>query len=63
MNSALLNPSPDGACALSLEIVVWGRSICRTPSAHGTGLPVYHPMELLAEGLGEKTGEVVRPVG
>ena len=33
------------------EAIVTSCGMCRTQLAHGTGLPVYHPMELLAEAL------------
>lgn len=33
------------------EAVVTSCGMCRTQLAHGTGLPVYHPMELLADAL------------
>jgi glycerol-3-phosphate dehydrogenase subunit C len=37
--------------ASGAEAVVTSCGMCRTQLASGTGLPVYHPMELLAESL------------
>jgi len=42
------------------EAVVTSCGMCRTQLAHGTGLPVYHPMELLAEALAP-TSPVAQP--
>jgi glycerol-3-phosphate dehydrogenase subunit C len=36
------------------EAIVTSCGMCRTQLAHGTGLPVYHPMELLAASLASK---------
>jgi Fe-S oxidoreductase len=33
------------------EAIVTSCGMCRTQLAHGTGLPVYHPMELAAAAL------------
>jgi len=37
--------------ASGAEAVVTSCGMCRTQLAAGTGLPVYHPMQLLAEAL------------
>jgi len=63
VSRAMARPVFEGILASGASGIVTSCGMCRTQLAHGTGLPVYHPMELLAEGLGEKTGEVVRPVG
>ncbi len=49
---AIAEPVFEKIKASGAEAVVTSCGMCRTQLAHGTGLPVYHPMELLAAGLG-----------
>lgn len=44
-----------------VEAIVTSCGMCRTQLAGGTGLPVYHPMELLAEALEEARYAVPSP--
>jgi len=47
--------------ASGAEAVVTSCGMCRTQIAHGTGLAVYHPMELLPAALG-KSREIAAPI-
>ncbi len=47
--------------ASGVEAIVTSCGMCRTQLAHGTGLPVYHPMEVLAEALEEARYAVPSP--
>jgi len=50
-SSAIARETMDRLTASGAEAVVTSCGMCRTQIAQGTGLPVYHPMELLAEAL------------
>jgi len=51
ISSAIARETMDRIKASGAEAVVTSCGMCRTQLAQGTGLPVYHPMELLAESL------------
>jgi FAD/FMN-containing dehydrogenase/Fe-S oxidoreductase len=50
-SSAIARETMDRIRASGAEAVVTSCGMCRTQLAAGTGLPVYHPMELLAEAI------------
>ncbi|MGB2975585.1 MAG: anaerobic glycerol-3-phosphate dehydrogenase subunit C [Phycisphaerae bacterium] len=49
LSEAIARPVFDRILASGAEAIVTSCGMCRTQLAHGTGLPVYHPMELLAD--------------
>jgi glycerol-3-phosphate dehydrogenase subunit C len=51
VSSAIARETIERIKASGAEAVVTSCGMCRTQLAAGTGLPVYHPMELLAETL------------
>jgi len=59
VSRAMARPVFERILASGAEAIITSCGMCRTQLAHGTGLPVYHPMELLAEGLGEAAPGVV----
>jgi Fe-S oxidoreductase len=50
-SAAIAEETMDRLKSSGAEAVVTSCGMCRTQIAQGTGLPVYHPMELLAEAL------------
>jgi FAD/FMN-containing dehydrogenase/Fe-S oxidoreductase len=57
VSSAIAQEAFDRIRAAGAEAVVTSCGMCRTQLAAGTGLPVYHPMEVLAGALAENRGE------
>ena len=59
VSEAIAQPVLDRIRASGAEAVVTSCGMCRTQLAHGTGLPVVHPMEVLADALAgtERAGE------
>ncbi len=51
VSEAIAKETFDRIRASGAEAVVTSCGMCRTQLAQGTGLPVYHPMEILAEAL------------
>jgi FAD/FMN-containing dehydrogenase/Fe-S oxidoreductase len=51
VSSAIARETIERIKASGAEAIVTSCGMCRTQLAAGTGLPVYHPMELLAESL------------
>ena len=51
ISGAIAGPVFEKVAASGAEAVVTSCGMCRTQLAHGTGLPVYHPMEVLADAL------------
>jgi len=51
LSGAIAQPVFEKFLASGAEAIVTSCGMCRTQLAGGTGLPVYHPMELLAEAL------------
>ncbi len=51
ISSRIAQPVFDKILKSGAEAIVTSCGMCRTQLAHGTGLPVYHPMELLADAL------------
>jgi glycerol-3-phosphate dehydrogenase subunit C len=51
LSEAIARPVMEKILASGAEAIVTSCGMCRTQLAHGTGLPVYHPMELLAGAL------------
>jgi glycerol-3-phosphate dehydrogenase subunit C len=60
LSEAIARPVMEKILASGAEAVVTSCGMCRTQLAHGTGLAVYHPMELLAAAVG-KIGETAAP--
>jgi hypothetical protein len=59
-SAAIAKESFDRIRAAGAEAVVTSCGMCRTQLAAGTGLPVYYPMELLAESLRDSPGSEVQ---
>jgi len=51
LSEAIARPVMEKILASGAEAIVTSCGMCRTQLAHGTGLAVYHPMELLAVAL------------
>jgi len=60
ISETIARPVMENILASGAEAIVTSCGMCRTQLAHGTGLAVYHPMELLAEAVG-KIGETAAP--
>jgi glycerol-3-phosphate dehydrogenase subunit C len=61
LSEAIAQPVFDQILVSGAEAIVTSCGMCRTQLAHGTGLAVYHPMELLAAALG-KSREIAAPI-
>jgi len=51
LSQAIARPVMEKILASGAEAIVTSCGMCRTQLAHGTDLPVYHPMELLADAI------------
>jgi len=61
-SEAIAGPVMDRIRGSGAEAVVTSCGMCRTQLAHGTGLPVVHPIEVLADGL-DVSGSGICPSG
>jgi glycerol-3-phosphate dehydrogenase subunit C len=57
LSRAIAEPVLEKVRAAGAEAVVTSCGMCRTQLAHGTGLPAYHPLEILAGALAPKGAE------